>query len=287
MRILSASETRSALPMRDAIDSLRSALATQWPLPQRQLLGNSLIMPGVVGDMVGVKVVSTVPGNASGLVIVFDESGGAVGTVDGHTLTAIRTGAVSGLATDLLAPRDAHRLAILGAGSMAPDQIEAILAVRDIDDVVIWSRDSTNAESLAKAVGGRTAPTATAAVRGADIVCTATPATHPLFDAADLAATVHINAIGAYTPEMVEIPPEFVRDAFVMVEDRAAALAEAGDLIQAGREADATITEVLRAPVSHPRTLFKSVGIATLDVATAHRALANATTMNIGTAVNV
>lgn len=284
MRVLNAADTRNALGMRDAIDSLRTALATPWEVPQRQTVGTSLVMPGMVARNVGVKIVSTVPGAPAGIVVVFDESGEPYGIVHGPVLTAIRTGAVSGLATDLLTLPGVRTLAMLGAGLMARDQIDAIRTVRDIESITVWSRDPARAEKLAADVGGSAVATADKAIADADIVCTATPATTPLFDAHAPRDRVHVNAIGAYTPSMVEIPPAFVREAFVVVEDRAAAEQEAGDIIQADTTPDATLTEILNATVTPPigRTLFKSVGIATLDVAAAVRAIRNAETMGIG-----
>lgn len=284
VRLLNAADTRSALPMHDAIDALRSALLTTWEVPQRQTVGTSLVMPGLVAHNVGVKIVSTAPGAPAGIVVVFDESGAPCGIVHGPVLTAIRTGAVCGLATDLLAPPGARSLAMLGAGFMARDQIDAIRAVRDIESIVVWSRDSARAGKLAGEVAGSAVASADEAVTDADIVSTATPAITPLFESHALRDRVHVNAIGAYTPSMVEIPAAFVREAFVVVEHRAAAEQEAGDIIQADKTPDATLTEILNATVTprFERTMFKSVGIATLDVATAVRALNNADAMGIG-----
>ena len=207
MRYLDGANVRLCLTMDDAIDSMRIAFSTDSEIPQRVQLGSSMFMPGRVGTNTGIKVVSTIPGNPVGLVMIFDASGLPVGMVDGPTLTAIRTGAGAGLATDLLAGRDVSSMAMLGAGAMAFDQIEAIRAVRSIERVVVWSRNSDNAHALAERVDGSVALEADAAVRDADVITTATPATTPLFRHASLPETVHINAIGAYTPTMVEIPP--------------------------------------------------------------------------------
>ena len=273
--------------MADAIDAMRRAFGPDTEAPQRQLVGSSFIMPGRVQQHVAVKVVSTVPGNPVGVVAVFDGEGTPVGLVDGPTLTTIRTGAGAGLATDMLAPRDATTFAMIGAGAMARDQIAAIRDVRDVAQVVVWSRDPAKAMAVADDVGARHAESPHEAVDGADIVTTATPSTSPLFDVAALLPQVHINAIGAYTPAMAEIPREFVREAFVVVEDRSAAAQEAGDLIQADEEPDATMAELLASPSArqYERTLFKSVGIATMDVAAAVRALENAERMDLGTVV--
>ncbi len=273
--------------MSDAIEATKRAFGPDTEAPQRQLVGKSLIMPGRVENHVGVKVVSTVPGSPAGIVVVFDIDGAPLGLVDGQTLTAIRTGAVCALATDLLASLDAANFAMIGAGAMARDQIAAIREVRDIEHIVVWSRNSAKAAALAEEVGGVHTSTPDEAVEGADIVTTATPSTTPLFDAAALQPRVHINAIGAFTPSMVEIPPEFVKHAFVIAEDQSAAALEAGDLIQAEKQADTTMTELLACPLprQYERTLFKSVGLATMDVAAAVKALENAENMDLGTVV--
>jgi len=288
VRILRATETRAALAIADAIGSMRMAFGSDTDAPLRQLVGQSLVMPGRVGDIAGVKVVSTVPGNPAGVVIVLDADGSPVGIADGPTITSIRTAAGAGLATDLLAPAGATSMAMIGAGAMARDQIAAVAQVREINRVVVWSRDASKARALADEFGGETAPTPAEAVRTVDIVTTATPSTRPLFDEADLQRQVHINAIGAFTPDMAEIPTGFVQQAFIVVDDITAAAAEAGDLIQADRTPDTDMCELLGqgSVPAHDRTLFKSVGIATQDVAAAAAALSNAERMGLGVVVD-
>ncbi|MCL1598795.1 MAG: ornithine cyclodeaminase family protein, partial [Actinomycetia bacterium] len=195
MRFLDAGATRASLSMTDAIDSMRTAFGRDREIPQRQLLGSSMFMPGRVGSISGIKVVSTTPGNPVGIVVVFDAEGSPIGLVDGPTLTAIRTGAVAGLATDLLADPAATSMAMLGAGAMAEDQIAAVRAVRNIERLVIWSRSYERAAGLAEAAGGLAVRDADEAVRGSDIVSTATPSTAPLFSASSLSGRrTHINA---------------------------------------------------------------------------------------------
>jgi len=285
MRYLGADDVRAALPHRLAIEAMRAAFGPDREHPPRVLVGSSLFMPGRVGAMTGVKVVSTVPGKPDGLVAVFGSDGSPLGLVDGPTLTAIRTAAGSGLATDLLAPDDARTLAMLGAGAMAFDQIEAVRAVRPIDTVVVWSRTRQRAERLAARVQGRAVADAADAVAQAEIVVTATPATSPLFPFEAVRRGAHLNAVGAYTPDMVELPAELVRNAFVVVDDRGAAAAEAGDLIQAEVTPDADMEGLLAGtvgPGDHLYTVFKSVGIASQDVAAALAALQAAEAAGIG-----
>ncbi len=288
MIFLGPEDTRAALPMEDAIESQEVAFTEQSEAPLRSLLGGSLVMPGRVGEVMAVKVVSTVPGNPAGMVAVFDGEGSPLGIVDGPTLTAIRTGAGCGLATDLLADEGASTLTMLGSGAMAFDQVEAVRAVRSIERIFVWSRSSENARRLADRVGGQVVNDADEAVSRADVVSCATPATDPLFDSESVGEGTHVNAIGAFKPEMVEIPAGVLDRAYVVVDDYEAAAAEAGDLIQVDRTANASLFEMMAG--SHPQvgedvTVFKSVGIAAQDVTAAHRALENAEQRGIGVEV--
>lgn len=271
--------------MADAVDAMVEAFSGESEAPLRTLVGPSLVMPGVLGDVMAIKVVSVVPGNPAGLVVVFGDDGSPRGVVDGPTLTAIRTAAGSGLATRLLAGEDARVLLMIGSGAMAFDQIEAVRTVRDIEEVMVWSRDPDRARALAVRVDGEAVTDIDGAVRRADVVSCATPATEPLVANESVRHGTHINAVGAFTPEMAELDPDLIRRAFVVVDDREAAAAEAGDLIRAGRDPDATMRDLLEGtrPDSGSRiTVFKSVGIAAQDVAAAERALANAQRDGIG-----
>jgi alanine dehydrogenase len=275
MIVLDAEQTRAALPMSAAVESQVAAFSDDVEIPLRQQLGVSMFMPGRVGENTGIKIVSTVPGNPVGLVMVFGSDGSPLGLVDGPTLTAIRTGAGAGLATRLLAPEDASTLAMLGAGAMAFDQVEAVRAVRSIERVLVWSRNPDHAAALARRVDGEVATDPDEAVAAADIVSCATPAEAPLFSPEAVGPSTHINAVGAFRPGMIEVPVEVTRSAFVVVDDVAAASAEAGDLIAADKEPDATLGDLLAGRKTAPEgiTFFKSVGIASQDVAAALAAL--------------
>lgn len=285
MLFLDAEATRAALPMSDAIEAMEHAFSGESEAPLRTLVGPSLVMPGRLDDLMAVKVVSIVPGNPAGLVVAFDGGGSPLGVVDGPTLTAIRTAAGAGLATRVLAREDASTLAMLGAGAMAFDQVEAIRAVRPIREVRVWSRTFDNARALADRIGGVPLESPDEAVRGADVISCATPSTRGLFDEASVAGRVHVNAVGAFTPEMAELTPGLLARAYVVVDDFDAAAAEAGDLIQAGRRPDTTLRELLAgtAPeVDEDVTVFKSVGVAAQDVAAAGSALRNAAALGLG-----
>jgi ornithine cyclodeaminase len=274
--VLDAAQTREALPMPLAIEAMESAFGDDREVPVRSRVGDVLFMPGRVGPHIGLKAISVEPGRPVGVVILFGADGEPVGMVDGPTLTSIRTGAAAGLATRLLSPPGARVLALLGAGAMAADQVAAIRAVRPIERVLVWSRNQERARSKAAEVGGEAVADPGAAVRQADIVTTVTPSTSPLFGDRDPGLAVHVNAVGAFTPAMAEIPAGTVRRSFVVVDDRAAAAVEAGDLLQAGKRPDATMADLLAGRVAPPggsMTLFKSVGIASQDVAAAAAAL--------------
>jgi ornithine cyclodeaminase len=276
LRFLDAAALREALPMRLAIDAMREAFSDDREVPPRAALAGSLFMPGRVGRHTGVKVVSTVPGHPAGLVAVFGPDGEPLGIVDGPTLTAIRTGAAAGLATSLLARPQARVLAMVGAGAMAADQIEAIRTVRPIERLLVWSRDRRRAVALARAVDGEPIDTVDEAVAAADVVTTATPSTRPLFGAGAVGPGTHINAIGAFTPEMAELPPVVLHAALVVVDDLAASAREAGDLLQAGRIADAEMSDLLAGRAQPPpgaTTVYKSTGVANMDIAAAVAAL--------------
>jgi ornithine cyclodeaminase len=299
---------RELVPMRDAIDAVRhaylkvSAGAIEQPTRLALQGGAALAMlarDSRTGTTV-LKALTIRPDNPKAgrpviqaLVILLD---GATGTpsalIDGGSLTALRTGAASGVATDLLAASNAATLAIIGAGAQSADQIRAVCAVRGIREVRVVSRTADSANNLIARIASElpdvhfAAPVSIAEALGlADVICTATPASAPLFKAGDLPPNVHVNAIGAFTPEMCELPPELLRDArLVVVDEMEAAMAEAGDLLQAisrGQLSVASITEIgalLRDPP--PRaggwTVFKSVGIAAQDLEVAELAVARA-----------
>ncbi len=272
--------------MPEAIRAMEYAFAAEAETPQRIQVGSSLVMPGRLDEIMAVKVVSTAPGNPAGVVVVFGADGSPVGLVNGPTLTAIRTGAVCGLATSLLAPAEATTLAMLGAGAMAFDQIEAVRAVRPITRILVWSRNPLNARMVAEMVGAEHVDDADDAVTQADVISCATPATEPIFSERNVRPGAHVNAVGAFTPEMVELPADLLERAYVVVDDYAAAAEEAGDLIQAGRLPNTSLRELLAG--THPEigedvTVFKSVGVAAQDVAAAYTALVNADRLGIGT----
>jgi ornithine cyclodeaminase len=205
-------------------------------------------------------------------------------------VTTLRTGAVTGVATDLLAPGDASRLVMIGTGAQAPDQIRAVLAVRPVDHITIVGRDGARAErraaELTSELGANVRVVAShdvaEALASADVVCCATTAETPLFSLDDLPDQVHVNAIGSYRPAMRELPDDLLEVGLVVVDERAAILEESGEIlhaIAAGAIAADDMVELGAALTDGvertQRTSFKSVGVAVQDWAVA-RLLADA-----------
>ncbi len=328
MRILSSADVRSALPMPDAIDAMREAFAavsggdadvplrTHIDLPGDR--GATLTMSAVTKSPVrlGTKLLTLFPGNPGrnlpfiqGLIVMFDEATGRPsGLLEGMTLTALRTGAASGLATDLLARPHASRVAIIGSGTQARTQLEAMCCVRPIEEVAVYSRTPAHAAAFAKEMNERldlpspirVAATAAEAADGADIICTATNASAPVLASADVAAGAHVNAVGSYTPDMRELDTELLARARIVVDQRSAALAEAGELIaaiDAGAVSEDGLIElgeiVSGVHAGSVRdngggvTVFKSVGLAVQDLCAAARALERAAEENIGLSIEM
>jgi ornithine cyclodeaminase/alanine dehydrogenase-like protein (mu-crystallin family) len=297
LRVIGAGEVRARLPMAAAVDALEDAFRTLDPSggPLRTRVetpqGSLLLMPAFGRSGVGVKLVSITPANPEkGLrfihasYVLFDANTQAPEAVlDGSALTALRTAAVSGLATRFLSREGARRLVIFGAGVQARAHLEAMCAVRPVTDLVVVSRSRAAAEALVEegiARGLAVRLGHPEAVREADLVCTCTTAEKPLFDGSWLPAGAHVNAVGSYQPQTRELDTETMRRARVVVETREVALEEAGELlipiregaIEAGHIAAdlaETVrgTEVRRSP--DEVTVFKSVGMAFEDLVVA------------------
>jgi ornithine cyclodeaminase/alanine dehydrogenase-like protein (mu-crystallin family) len=309
--------------MRDAIDAVRRAfieLSTgsanvplRIALPQAKHDGVTLFMPAYLRDSesLAVKVVSIHNRNAErrlplihAIVVVIDPATGQpVAAMEGGYLTALRTGAASGAATDLLARSDAEVAAVFGAGVQARTQILALAAVRPIERFWIYARRRENVEALIAEMQPRlgssiellAAESPSQAVREARVVCAATTSSTPVFDGEDLLAGAHVNGVGSYTPEMQEIDSATLRRASkIVVDSRAAALAEAGDLIVAIERGEMRIEDVygeigeiaagLKAGRENDEeiTYFKSVGNAAQDAVVAQAIYQRALQENLG-----
>lgn len=277
----------------DAVQPLRSVV---WKPDRTGMIG---LMPGFLGQpaSLGLKVVSIFPGNHGtaydshqGVVMLFDlQHGAPIAIIDASSITAIRTAAVSGVATRALARDDAGDLAILGAGVQAITHIAAMRAVRPIRRVRVWSRslaqDPAKARRFLDQIGPAAAeimPTARAAVEGADLICTTTAAREPILEGAWLAPGVHINAVGACFATARELDTAAVVRARLLVDRLESAFAESGDFLIpraegaigddhiAGELGDVLLGRLTGRRSGDEVTLFKSLGIAVEDLAAAH-----------------
>jgi ornithine cyclodeaminase/alanine dehydrogenase-like protein (mu-crystallin family) len=279
VRYLDGAAVRAAIPTADAIAALRTGLAEGAPpQPVRTSTdwtgGELLVMPAEAGPVAGVKLVTVGHGpvRVQGVYVLFDAATlTPLVVADAVALTLIRTAALSALATDLLAPPDASRLAVIGTGPQAREHVAAIRAVRPITSVTVVGRTPAKAAAFAASVGA----TAGSDVSGAEIVCCCTTSATPVVDAAGLADRAHVNAIGAHLPDHREVAGDVVASSFVVVDDVEAARREAGDLIMAVAEgaADKSVFDVdlamlVRGVATPPeaRTLFKSVGFGLADL---------------------
>ncbi len=325
LQLYSAADVRRALPMAEAIGGVKAGYvqlsAGRAQVPLRVPLNVSpddvtLIMPFFTpdgGGALGLKLVSVFGSNIprglpliNSLVMAVDPATGApAALIEGSSLTAIRTGAASGAATDVLARPDAAVAAIFGAGVQARRQLEAVCTVRPIERVYVHSL--VGAEAFAAEMAGAgpipadivIAADAREAAANADVICAATTTRTPVFDGRDLRPGTHVNGIGSFTPEMQEIDSVTVRRARVFVDSVEAALAEAGDLIiplNAGMitldHIRAELGEViagLKPGRTSPDdiTFFKSVGVAVQDALAAQIILRNGPAMGLGTTVEL
>ncbi len=320
--VLSGDDVRRLLPMEvciEAMDGAFRALADDRAvLPLRQVIrlpqhGGLLgVMPSyldvpVLGPVTGAKIVSVFPGNHGteldahqGSVLLFEaDRGRLLCLADASAITAVRTAAASGLATRLLARPDAGDLAILGAGIQAASHLEAMLVVRPIRRVRVWSRTAERAVAFAEAVSARhgldveAVGSAREAVGGADLVCTVTSSASPVLLGRWLAEGSHVNAVGSSVPSSREVDGEAVARSRVVVDRRESALAEAGDVLGAiedgaigpehlaGELADVLTGRIPGRRTNEEITMFESLGLAIEDLAAVAAAYVRATSEDV------
>lgn len=310
MQVLIFDERRvfDLLPMEECIPLMASVLETlargDAVMPLRQVIAlpggaRALAsMPAYVGSpaAIGVKVITVFPDNHGtavashqGAVLLFEaEQGRLLAILDAGSITAIRTAAVSAVATDVLARPGARGLALLGAGVQAESHLDAIARVRPLESVRVWSRSPARADAFVEKARGKhrfqieSAATARAAVADADIVCTLTSSREPILQGEWLRAGQHVNAVGASVRTARELDSAAVARALVFVDRRESAEGESGDILMARAERGAhnvriegELGEVLLGRVPGRRceadvTIFKSLGLAVEDVAAAH-----------------
>ncbi len=312
VRILDENDVRRLLPMPACIDVMADVLAglareelynplrfVVRPQDEPSLMG---LMPAHrrgEAPLWSLKALTIVPGNSArgldshqGFVALFDGTTGAPRAImNAGGITAIRTAAVSGLATRLLAREDATTLAILGTGTQARSHLEAMNAVRRFDRVLVWSASGRTLD------GADSVATVEEALRDADVVCTVTSSAEPVLEHGWLKPGVHINAVGSSIPTARELDTGTMSAAALFVDRRESTVNEAGDYLFPLREGAldeshirAELGEVLIGAADGRRsddelTVFKSLGLAVEDLAAAEHVLAGAEAENAGTVV--
>jgi ornithine cyclodeaminase/alanine dehydrogenase-like protein (mu-crystallin family) len=281
-------QVRNHLQMTDLIPAMEKALIDfstgKVTQPVRSVIkvdppGGFLgLMPALTPNGLGLKAVTFYPSNAehgipthmATIFLVDPETGAPLAIMDGRLITEMRTAAVSAAATKLLTGPDAKVLAILGSGVQAHSHIEALRVVRKFKEIRVWSPTCEHAERFAKEIGA-TAMSSEDAVRGADVVVTATNSKTPVLKGVWLKPGCHINAVGACRPDWHELDDEAMSNV-VFVDSREGAMKESGDVILSGAKIYAELGEALSGKVpsrANETTIFKSLGMAVEDIAAA------------------
>jgi thiomorpholine-carboxylate dehydrogenase len=286
---LNEEQVRQHLRMAELISAMEKALiefsAGKVTQPVRSVInvdppGGFLgLMPAHTADGLGLKAVTFYPSNAergipthmATIFLVDPETGTPLAIMDGRLITEMRTAAVSAAATKLLASPDAKILAILGSGVQARSHVEALRCVRNFQEIRVWSPTAKCAQRFAIEIGG-TAVSAAEAVRGADVIVTATNSKTPVLKGAWLKPGCHVNAIGACRPDWRELDDAALKENVVFVDSREGALKESGDVILSGAKIYAELGEAFAGklpPRANETTIFKSLGMAVEDIAAA------------------
>src|SRR5437762_7184062 len=237
------------------------------------------MMPALTPEGLGLKIVTFYPKNVerglpthmATIALVDPETGNPLAVMDGRLITEMRTAAVSAVATNLLASPDAKILAILGSGVQAHSHAEALRLVRRFQEIRICSPTPEHAERFAKEIGAK-AMSAEEAVRGADVVVTATNSKTSVLKGSWLKSGCHVNAVGACRPDWRELDDDAMTKSVVFVDSREAAMKESGDVILSGAKIYAEVGEAFASkipPRENETTIFKSLGMAVEDIAAA------------------
>jgi ornithine cyclodeaminase/alanine dehydrogenase-like protein (mu-crystallin family) len=265
--------------MREVFTALRTGDAQNQPRRRMFLPTGTVLhsMAGAWGKYLGTKVYAANPrhGAAYFFFLLFDaETARPLAQFDANHLGQIRTGAASGYATELLSKKDARTLGIIGSGFQARTQLDAMREVRDLGDVRVWSRSEEKRYNFAVETSTRAVATAEEAVRGADIVVTATWSKDPVLEAAWISPGTHVNAMGSNQASRRELPADLIARAdLIAVDALDVARIEAGDLMLAEVDWDDPriyeLAQVTGRPEGDPITIFKSCGLGVEDVAVA------------------
>ncbi|HUO74515.1 MAG TPA: ornithine cyclodeaminase family protein [Solirubrobacteraceae bacterium] len=326
MRVLMLGHTQvlAALPPDACADAMEAVLAGRARGEAHMPLRSVMTAPGASGLMglmpawrggddavFSLKAICVMPGNPArgldahqGIVTLFDgETGEPTAILDASAITQVRTAAVSAVATRTLAREDARVLAILGSGVQGKAHLDALTRVRRFEEIRVYSPTRAHAEAIADGTGDApvsVAASAEAAVRGADVVVTATNAREPVLEHAWLAPGVHVNSVGASIPSARELEVETVAASALFVDSRESLRNEAGEYLLAVQQGAITGQEHVRAELGevlaglkpgrrdeHELTLFRSLGLAVEDLAAAEHAVAGAQVLGLGTEVEL
>lgn len=319
--VINKDEISWVITMTEAIEAAREALRIystgETDIPLRSTVavekwkGQALFMPGYAqdSDALGMKIVSVYPGNPakgipgvpSTMILLDSETGQVNALLDGTSLTQLRTGAMAGVATELLAKPLARKFVLIGTGGQAKSQLEAVLCVRPIEEVWITSQNPEHARSFLDSLpdypGVRfyLAQDPAEAIRSADIITTVTTSLDPVFSGADIGPGTHLNAMGSYTPQMSEIPELVLEKAAKIYVDTLDAFTESGDfqkpLARGTFDPDRLTGELGRLIAGEipgrtdeaEITFFESTGNAILDLVTAKKIYEKAVALGMGT----
>lgn len=329
MIILSKTDIQKIFTMKEAIQASKEALRIysekKCIVPLRLNVnvlkeqGQSLFMPAYAEELnvIGIKIVSMFPKNLSlgkpsvpAQMILMDGTTGEVcAMLDGTYLTQLRTGALQGAATDILAKADAQIAVLFGTGGQAGTQLEAMLNVRKLEEIRIVGTDFNRTQYFVETMQKRFAQFSSKiiavkdgnhAIKDADIITVVTTSKTPVFDGAFIKKGAHVNGIGSYMPDMQELPEKIIRSANKIFFDTSeGVLAEAGDFIipmnkgsLTAADFDGDLGEVILGTIKGRETeqeitLFKSVGTAILDLVTAHHIYKKALECNLGLSVEM
>jgi thiomorpholine-carboxylate dehydrogenase len=285
---LDEDQVRKHLRMADLIPAMEKALidfsSGKVTQPVRQVIpvdppgGFYGMMPALTPEGLGQKIVTFYPPNAEkgiathmAIILLNDpQTGAPLAVMDGRLITEMRTAAVSAAATKLLAPKDAKVLAILGSGVQARSHVEALRLVRQFEEIRVWSPNKPHAEQFAKEIDAKVM-SPEGAVRGADVVVTATSSKMSILQGKWLKPGCHVNAVGACRPDWRELDDDAMRNV-LFVDSREAAMKESGDVILSGARIYAELGEAFAGKVpsrANEITIFKSLGMAVEDVVAA------------------
>lgn len=318
LKLLSLEEVKQSITMLDAIDAMQNAFIQLAQknviLPLRTVMqiehGLTLTMPAYLAkdNSLGIKIVSMFPNNPqknkasiNGIILLLDNiTGEPLVMMDASYLTALRTGAICGLATKYFSKDIESTLTIVGCGVQALTQLQAILAVRKIKQVFVYSRNLENAKKFVKNLKHlcniEVSEKLSTSLKKSDIICTATTSIDPFINLKDLQPHVHINAIGSHSKNMQEISDDVLQKSVIIVDQISAAMKEAGEIINAVEQKKIKEESIIELGswllnktnnFQDQMTVFKSVGLAIQDLAVAQVVYQNSLKLNLGTTFNI